>query len=125
MGQNTNNLGLSLKALGERENGTKHIKAAITAFRESLKEWTRDRVPLDWAKTKNNLGAALGRLGEREGGTRLLEEAINEYKAALDAFQSMEQWSKSQQQICGRLGLYHIGRKNGARGAKRFSRSIH
>ena len=45
---------------------------------------TRERVPLDWAKTQNNLGAALKRLGERESGTARLEEAVAVYRAALE-----------------------------------------
>ena len=53
------------------------------AFRNVLKEWTRDRVPNDWAVTQNNLGSALVRLGERESGTAQLEEAIVAFGEAL------------------------------------------
>ena len=45
---------------------------------------TRERVPLDWARTQMNLGVALQRLGERESGTARLEEAVAAYRAALD-----------------------------------------
>ena len=45
---------------------------------------TRERVPLDWARTQINLGIALGRLGERESGTARLEEAVAAYRAALE-----------------------------------------
>ena len=38
----------------------------MTAFTESLKERTRERVPLDWAATQNNLDNALTILGERD-----------------------------------------------------------
>jgi hypothetical protein len=47
----------------------------MTAYREALKEYTQERVPLDWAMTMNNLGNALRALGERESGTGRLEEA--------------------------------------------------
>ena len=47
-------------------------------------EWTRERVPLDWAMTQNNLGNALQTLGERESGTARLEEAVAAYRAALE-----------------------------------------
>jgi hypothetical protein len=40
-----------------------------------LQEWTRERVPLDWAGAQNNLGTALQTLGARESGTVRLEEA--------------------------------------------------
>ena len=38
----------------------------------SPEEWTRERVPLQWATTQNNLGIALRILGERESGTARL-----------------------------------------------------
>jgi tetratricopeptide (TPR) repeat protein len=49
----------------------------------ALNEWTRERVPLDWATTQNNLGNALLKLGERESGTGRLEEAVAGYREAL------------------------------------------
>ena len=52
----------------------------------ALEEWTRERVPLDWAMTQNNLGNALWTLGERESGTARLEEAVQAYHAALEVF---------------------------------------
>jgi hypothetical protein len=42
-------------------------------------EYTRERVPLEWAATQTNLGAALLRLGERESGTARLEQAVAAY----------------------------------------------
>ena len=38
----------------------------MAAYTEALKEYTRERVPLDWAMTQSNLGATLATLGERE-----------------------------------------------------------
>ena len=49
-----------------------------------LEEWTRARVPLDWARTQNNLGDALWALGKRESGTTRLEEAVAAFRAALE-----------------------------------------
>ena len=51
-----------------------------------MKEYTRERVPLDWAMTQNNLGNALWRLGERESGTARLEEAVAAYREALQEY---------------------------------------
>jgi hypothetical protein len=48
-----------------------------------LQEFSRERVPLDWAMTQNNLGAALQTLGGRESGTARLEEAVAAYRDAL------------------------------------------
>ena len=69
--------------LGERESGTARLEEAVAAYRDALKEWTRERVPLDWAMTQNNLGNALETLGERESGTARLEEAVAAYREAL------------------------------------------
>jgi tetratricopeptide (TPR) repeat protein len=63
--------------------GTARLEEAVDAFRDALKERTRERVPLDWAMTQNNLGNALQTLGEREVGTARLEEAVAAYRDAL------------------------------------------
>jgi tetratricopeptide (TPR) repeat protein len=52
-------LGNALARLGERERGTEMLTKAVDAYREALKEWTHERVPLEWAATQNNLGNAL------------------------------------------------------------------
>ena len=78
-----NDLGLALQTLGEREAGTGRLNDAVTAFRDALKEWTRERVPLDWAMAQMNLGNALATLGEREAGTGRLDEAVSAYRDAL------------------------------------------
>ena len=77
------NLGIALATLGERESGTARLDEAAAAYRAALQEWTRDRVPLDWAKTQMNLGNALATLGERESGTGRLEEAVAAWDACL------------------------------------------
>ena len=69
---------------GARESGTARLEEAVAAYRAALKEWTRERVPLQWATTQMNLGAALQTLGAREGGTARLEEAVAAYRAALE-----------------------------------------
>jgi exonuclease VII small subunit len=43
------NLGNALHALGGRESGTARLEEAVAAYRESLQENTRARVPLEWA----------------------------------------------------------------------------
>jgi hypothetical protein len=54
-----------------------------SAFRAVLKEYTRERVPLDWAMTQYNLGTVLSSLGARENSTARLEEAVTAFRAAL------------------------------------------
>jgi Tetratricopeptide repeat len=62
-----NNLGTALRTLGERESGTERLLQAVDAYRDALKEWTRERVPLQWATTQNNLGNVQTLLNERLG----------------------------------------------------------
>ncbi|MDF1872559.1 hypothetical protein, partial [Vannielia sp.] len=78
-----NDLATALQTLGERESGTERLEQAVTAYRVALKEWTRERVPLEWAMTQMNLGNALAILGERESGTERLEQAVTAFRAAL------------------------------------------
>jgi tetratricopeptide (TPR) repeat protein len=73
----------TLKKLGERESDAARREEAVEAFREALMEYTRARVPLDWAMIPNNFGNALKTLGERESGTAQLEEAVTSYREAL------------------------------------------
>ena len=63
-------------------NDTK-LQDAVEAFGEALTEWTRERVPLDWATAQNNLGNALTVLGERENNTKTLQKAVEAYGEAL------------------------------------------
>ena len=70
--------------LGERESGTTRLEEAVAAYRDALKEWTRERVPLQWATTQNNLGGALSRLGERTHDRAKLEEARKAVNAAFE-----------------------------------------
>jgi tetratricopeptide (TPR) repeat protein len=43
------NLGIALRTLGERESGTAKLEEAVAAYRDALKEFTRERAPLAWA----------------------------------------------------------------------------
>ena len=53
-------LGLGLSTVGEQSGQGQALVDAAAAYRAALTEWTRERVPLDWAMTQNNLGVALG-----------------------------------------------------------------
>ncbi|AXI43536.1 hypothetical protein [Sulfitobacter sp. SK011] len=50
-----NDLGVSLRTLGARENGTARLEQAVTAYEAALQERTQELVPLDWATTQGNL----------------------------------------------------------------------
>jgi tetratricopeptide (TPR) repeat protein len=71
---------------GQQKGENSALLLAIFTYRAALEELTRERVPLDWAKTQSGLGTALSRLGERERGTARLGEAVAAYHAALEEF---------------------------------------
>ena len=50
-----NNLGVALHTLGEREADTARLEAAVAAYRAALEEFTRERVPREWADVQRNL----------------------------------------------------------------------
>jgi tetratricopeptide (TPR) repeat protein len=77
------NYALVQSTIGEQAGSNEALIQAAAAFRAALLEWTRERVPLQWATTQNNLGNALRTLGERESGTARLEQAVAAFRAAL------------------------------------------
>jgi hypothetical protein len=42
----------NLRLRSRNRNGTGKLEEAVLAYREALKEYTRERVPLDWAMTR-------------------------------------------------------------------------
>jgi tetratricopeptide (TPR) repeat protein len=73
----------ALYCQGDERGDNDALRSSIEIRRHMLGEYTRARVPLDWAATQNNLGNALWRLGERESGTARLEEAVATFREAL------------------------------------------
>jgi hypothetical protein len=49
---------------------------------------TRERAPLQWARTQNNLGLALATLGKRTGQPYLLKEARDAITAAREVYRN-------------------------------------
>ena len=76
----------ALSTYGAQRGNAQALEEAVAAYREALKEYTRERVPLQWAATQNNLGNALQTLGERENGTARLDEAVAAYREALKEY---------------------------------------
>ncbi len=110
-----NNLGNALGILGARESGTDKLEAAVAAHREALKEWTRERVPLQWAITQNNLGNALQTLGARESGTDQLEAAVAAYREAL------KEWTRERVPLRWAVTQNNLGNALGILGEREFS----
>jgi hypothetical protein len=66
------NLGIAYQDLGERlsgSEGSKSLRAAVTAYQDALQVYTKESLPQDWAMTQNNLRVACQRLAERHSGS--------------------------------------------------------
>ena len=69
---------------GDASGDKDALRRSIAFYRRLLAERTRERLPLQWAKTQSDLGAALETLGKLEAGRALLEDAVAAYRAALE-----------------------------------------
>jgi tetratricopeptide (TPR) repeat protein len=109
-----NNLGIVLVDLAGRETGrergTAKLEEAVAAYREALKERTREHVRLEWATTQSNLCTALERLGERESEMAKLDEAVVACREALKE-RTRERvpldWARTQSNLC--IALERLG----------------
>jgi hypothetical protein len=82
-----NNLGNALEILGQRKSGTETLENAVAAYGAALEEWTRERVPLEFAATHMNLSNALEALAERQKSAKLMEEAVLSMRDAVEVYQ--------------------------------------
>jgi len=95
-------LGITFADLGHYGKGKMRYAAAVTAYEEAQKEFTRERSPLDWARMEDARALALGLLGARERGTARLDEAVAAYRAILKILPREEeplQWALAQQRL--------------------------
>ena len=67
---------------GNRESGTARLRDAVAAYREALKEYTRERVPLDWAMSTGNQGVALMWLAKRRSDAAMARMALEQMESA-------------------------------------------
>jgi hypothetical protein len=77
--------------LGEERGHNARLITAIAYFRRVSEEWTRERVPLDWAKARNNPGIAIQTLGEGKAATDKAKgcaalEAARRFAAPLEEY---------------------------------------
>ena len=76
-----NNLGAALWELGRRERGRERLEEAVSAYRLALEELTRERVPLDWAKSSYFGALTLLELARRTGDSAFREQASAQLEA--------------------------------------------
>jgi hypothetical protein len=79
-----NNLGLALRAVGERDSGLLRLEEAVAAHGAALEELTRERVPLLWGRNFGNQGVALMHLAERRKDFVMAEAAALQIETALE-----------------------------------------
>ena len=118
-------LGVALGMLGARESGTARLEEAVSAYREALKERTRERAPLEWATTQieSRHRACDGSASARTERGRL-EEAVAAYREALKE-ETRERvpldWARDAEQSrqCARAARRARERDGAARGGGR------
>ena len=69
---------------GDRAELMARLEEAVAAYREALKERTRERVPLDWAENFGNEGVALILLAERRGDAAMAKTALSQINTAFE-----------------------------------------
>ena len=78
------------------------FEASIVAFREALKEDTRERNPMQWARIQSNLGGAFRSLGDHHGDAAMLEASVTASREALKKYtherEPME-WARTQNNL--------------------------
>ena len=82
------NLGNALQTLGARESGTARLQEAVAAYRAALEEYTRERVPLDWAMSLGNQGVAMKSIAERTNDAVLAKKAFEQIITAYETMRS-------------------------------------
>ena len=90
------------------------MAVGVEAHRAALEEYTRERAPLEWARTQNSLGVALSDLSWLEGNIERLEEAVAAYESALKERTRKRrplEWARTQNNLGGALWI--LGQSRG------------
>ena len=67
----------------QSEEALATYREAIVAYNQALKDWSRERMPLEWAWIQQSLGDALLEVAQLEGSISRYEEAFATYREAL------------------------------------------
>jgi tetratricopeptide (TPR) repeat protein len=66
------------------------LEAAFAAYREALKELTRERIPLEWAETQRNIALVYQALFDKDHQPRHLDDALEAADQALEEFRKAD-----------------------------------
>ena len=111
--------GEALFTYGQRRlDDTEYLDDAQHAFEATLKIWSKDKEPVDWARTQNNLGNVLATKGDQAQDPQLWQQAQAAYVAALEVWTEDTQpfeWARAQVNMGTVLrGLGNYGKDAGA-----------
>ena len=104
---------LASASLGEQSGDKEAFETAVQNYHQVLATWTRQKNPLDWARTQNNLGISLWQLGQKEAQTTKLREAAAAHRAALQEITrdaSPVDWARTQNNLA--IVLRELGRRD-------------
>ncbi|MFH2018200.1 MAG: caspase family protein [Pseudomonadota bacterium] len=113
-----NDIGLTLRRLGEREPGTESLDRAVSLLREALASADRDADPVLWGEMQQTFGKALVRIGERRSDPQPLTEAVTAFENALSTRspdKSAEAWAESQHVLGAALATLGVRDRDTAR----------
>jgi tetratricopeptide (TPR) repeat protein len=108
------NRGHVLSKHGTNDNDSKTLQAAIHAYADAVKVFTRNRSPLRWAEIMNSQGVTLAQLAEDYSGTALAEQAVECFMKALEVRRRESApalWAASQNNLGA--ALFSLGKQTG------------
>jgi hypothetical protein len=73
---------------GRRRAGRPQLEEAVTAYRATLEETDRERVPRDWAETFGYQGLALMNLAERAKDAVMAQTALLQVETAIETLRA-------------------------------------
>ena len=118
----------ALQIEGEQAGDQELFAEVIELYRKVFDEWTRERVPRNWAATQINLGYALWHRGRAESGAETLTEAVDAYRETLKEWtreRAPLNWAMTQNNLGTALSISANARaaRRDSRGGRRLSGS--
>jgi tetratricopeptide (TPR) repeat protein len=81
-------LGVASRISASKVHSHDALQNSTACFENSLRLWTRERNPLEWAMTQANLGRTLRKVFDSEYKQSVLEPALDSFKGALAVYQA-------------------------------------
>ena len=120
----------ALQIEGEQAGDQELFAEVIELYRKVFDEWTRERVPRNWAATQMNLGYALWHRGRAKSGAETLTEAVDAYRETLKEWtreRAPLNWAMTQNNLgntLSSLGEREIGTETLSRAVDAFREAL-